>query len=103
MKNERARLNAMKRYLKHFPDLTDKLQDIVALASQLTGVPVAFITLLDKEIQWIKVKHVFPVEKMPGAISFCPTLMKQDVWMFGGNAFQTNSFQEIRLFPSPPR
>lgn len=78
MKNETVRLNAMKRYLKQFPELTNKLQDIVILASQITGVPVAFITLMDKEIQWIKVKHGFPVEQMPRVTSFCTYTIKQD-------------------------
>lgn len=45
MRNERLRLKAMKRYLEQINKNADKLQDIVSLASHLTGVPVAFITL----------------------------------------------------------
>ncbi len=78
MRNERLRLKAMKRYLEQINENKDKLQDIVSLASHITGVPVAFITLMDKDIQWISVKHGYPVDQMPRSTSFCTHTIEQD-------------------------
>ncbi|MGI8635088.1 MAG: GAF domain-containing protein [Segetibacter sp.] len=102
MRKETLRLKAMKRYLKQFPELTNKLQDIVALASQITGVPVAFITLLDKEVQWVTVKHGFPVEQMPRATSFCTHTIEQEEVMVVPDATTDNRFTNNPLVAHPP-
>lgn len=102
MKKETLRLNAMKRYLKQFPELTDKLQDIVALATQITGVPVAFITLIDKDIQWITVKHGFPVEQMPRSTSFCTHTIEQEEVMVVPDAMNDGRFTNNPLVMYSP-
>ena len=102
MKHEKVRLRAMKQYLKQFPGLTNKLQDIVSLASQITGVPVAFITLLDKEIQWITVKHGFPVDQMPRSTSFCTHTIEQDDVMVVRDAMADERFTNNPLVTNPP-
>jgi hypothetical protein len=78
MDKEFYRLNAMKKYLGLSRKSENKLQDIVMLASYITNTPVAFITLMDKEIQWITVKHGYNVEQMPRATSFCTHTIEQD-------------------------
>ncbi|MBC7509105.1 MAG: hypothetical protein H7320_10215 [Ferruginibacter sp.] len=50
MKKEQLRLNATKRYLKLDLNSDRKLDSIVMLASYITETPVAFITLMDKEV-----------------------------------------------------
>jgi GAF domain-containing protein len=102
MKKEAQRLNAMKRYLKQFPEAAGKLQDIVALATQITGVPVAFITLMDKDVQWITVKHGFPVEQMPRSTSFCTHTIEQDDVMVVPNAIIDERFVNNPLVIYPP-
>ena len=102
MKNEKSRLVVMKRYLKQFPGVTAKLQDIVALASQITGVPVCFITLIDKDIQWITVKHGYPVEQMPRATSFCTHTIQQDDVMVVPDVLLDERFSNNPLVINPP-
>lgn len=102
MIKETLRLNAMKRYLKHFPEVTGKLQDIVTLASHMTGVPVAFITLLDKDVQFITVKHGFPVEQMPRATSFCTHTIEQDDVLVVADAKTDDRFISNPLVVNPP-
>ena len=102
MKKERLRLKAMKRYLKQFPGVTGKLQDIVDLASQITGVPVAFITLLDSEIQWITVKHGYNVDQMPRVTSFCTHAIEQDDVMVVPDAVLDERFKNNPLVNYPP-
>ena len=102
MKKEKLRLAAVKKYLKHFPDVSDKLQDIVALASQLTGVPVAFITLVDEDIQWITVKHGYPVDQMPRGTSFCTHTIERDEVLEVQDALLDERFTTNPLVINPP-
>lgn len=102
MNLENSRLKAMRRYLKQFPEASGKLQDIVTLASQITGVPVAFITLLDKEVQWITVKHGYEVEQMPRHTSFCTHTIQQEDVMVVEDALLDERFTENPLVINPP-
>ncbi|MBV9961120.1 MAG: GAF domain-containing protein [Parafilimonas sp.] len=92
----------MRRYLKQFPEASAKLQDIVALAAQITGVPVAFITLLDKDIQWITVKHGYEVEQMPRHTSFCTHTIQQEDVMVVEDALRDERFSSNPLVINPP-
>lgn len=102
MKSEKLRLTAMRRYLKQFPEATGKLQDIVTLAAQITGVPVAFITLLDKDIQWITVKHGYEIEQMPRHTSFCTHTIQQEEVMVVENALLDERFTNNPIVINPP-
>jgi GAF domain-containing protein len=102
MKKETLRLEAVKRYLKQFPELSNKLQDIVALASQITGVPAAFITLIDEETQWITVNHGFAIEQMPRVSSFCTHAIKQEEVMVVQDATKDARFTNNPLVLYPP-
>lgn len=99
---ERLRLKAMRSYLRQFPKASGKLQDIVTLAAQITGVPVAFITLLDKDIQWITVKHGYNVEQMPRHTSFCTHTIQQDEVMVVEDAMLDERFTTNPLVINPP-
>ena len=102
MKSERLRLTAMKRYLKQFPEMTGKLQDIVTLAAQITGVPVAFITLLDKDIQWINVHYGYEVNQMPRHTSFCTHTIQQEEVMVVEDALLDERFSDNPIVMNPP-
>ncbi|MEP6467563.1 MAG: GAF domain-containing protein [Parafilimonas sp.] len=102
MKSEKLRLTAMRRYLNQFPEASGKLQDIVALAAQITGVPVAFITLLDKDIQWINVHYGYDVKQMPRATSFCTHTIQQEEVMVVEDAMLDERFTTNPLVINPP-
>jgi GAF domain-containing protein len=102
MNLEKLRLRAVKQYLEQFPKVTDKLQDIVALASQITGVPVAFITLVDKEIQWITVKHGYSLDQIPRSTSFCTHAIEQDDVFVVPDANSDVRFANNPLVVHPP-
>lgn len=81
MHKEDYRLAATKRYLKLHTNSDKKLDAIAMLASHITNTPVAFITLMDKEIQWMSSCYGYQVEQMPVATSFCKhTILQQDVF-----------------------
>lgn len=102
MRNEKLRLKAMKRYLGQINKNADKLQDIVSLASHLTGVPVAFITLMDKDIQWISVKHGYVADQMPRSTSFCTHAIENDDIMIVENAMLDERFKDNPLVNNAP-
>ncbi len=68
----------------------------------MTGVPVAFITLMDKEIQWITVKHGYPVEQMPRSTSFCTHTIEQNEVMEVADAHSDSRFTQNPLVINPP-
>ncbi len=102
MQKEQLRLKSVKKYLTHIKDTATKLQDIVALASQITGVPVAFITLIDEDIQWINVKHGFDVDQMPRSTSFCTHTIEQDEVLEVPDAIIDSRFLNNPLVINPP-
>lgn len=99
---EEQRLEAVKQYLKQFPANRNKLQDIVDLASQLTGVPVAFITLIDRDIQWLTVTHGYDADQMPRNTSFCTHAIQQDEIMVVPDASIDKRFAENPLVVDAP-
>ena len=78
MQKETYRLSAMKRYLQLNLRLEKKLDDLVMLASHITKTPVAFITLMDEEVQWITTNYGYEVEQMPRSTSFCTHTIEQE-------------------------
>lgn len=78
---EQYRLAVTKRYLKLDLNSEQKLDAIAMLASHITQTPVAFITLMDKEIQWMKSCYGYHVEQMPVETSFCKhTILQEEVF-----------------------
>ena len=74
---EQLRIDAVNKYLK--VDFTkSEFQDIVELAAKLCEKPVALITLLDEESNWLKVKYGTDIEVMPRETSFCQYGIQQD-------------------------
>lgn len=69
--NEQARLSALLEYrlLDTAPE-TD-FDDITALASQLCGVPIALMVLLDEGRQWFKSRRGVEVSETPRDHAFC--------------------------------
>ena len=69
--NEKLRLAALNSYeiLDSAPEMA--YDDIVSLASAICGVPIALISLVDKDRQWFKSKKGFEEVETNRDISFC--------------------------------
>lgn len=93
-RKEQARLKAMKRYLQRYYAAENKLQSIVMLASYITKTPVAFITLMDKEVQWITTKHGYPIDQMPRSTSFCTYTIEQENLFIVNDAKADDRFKD---------
>ncbi|MBE9604894.1 sensor domain-containing diguanylate cyclase [Acetobacteraceae bacterium H6797] len=69
--SEEQRLAALRSY-----DVLDSVcesafDNLAGLAAQLTGSPIAFVSLTDAERQWFKARHGLPVVEVPREHSFC--------------------------------
>jgi len=69
--NESQRLSALQKYdvLDSFSE--DEFDEINALAAQICQTPVALITFIDSDRQWIKSKIGIDIIETPREISFC--------------------------------
>lgn len=71
-----ARLHAL-RILDSKPDTA--IDALVTAASQICGVPIALVSLVDRERQWIKANHGLPgVTETPRDVSFCTHAILSD-------------------------
>lgn len=69
--NESTRLKALREL-----DILDSLEeqaydDLTAIAAQIAGVPIALVSLIDKDRQWFKSHHGLDARETPREYAFC--------------------------------
>ena len=69
--NETARLEVLRQYRVLDTGSEKAFDDIVELASFICGVPIALISLLDKDRQWFKARVGLEVSETPIGQAFC--------------------------------
>jgi len=58
--------------------IEQEYNDLVALASQIAGMPISLITLIDLNRQWIKARVGIEVEETSRDIAFCDHAIRSD-------------------------
>ncbi len=90
---EALRLKAVGEHLLF--DVKKEISHIVKLASVLTKMPIALITLLDKEDQIILASEGVNLERMPRATSFCTQAIEQEDATVVPDATQDERFKHL--------
>ena len=74
---ELARLAALERYRVLDTGSEREFDDIVSIAAELCGVPIALISLIDEKRQWFKAAFGVEVAETPREIAFCDHAIRQ--------------------------
>ena len=80
-----------------------EFDDLAQLASQLCETPVAWISLVDHERQWLKAKVGLAADTFPREHSFCAQGLLQSTPLVVEDAQLDPRFQEHLLISQPPR
>jgi GAF domain-containing protein len=69
--DETARLAALERYRILDTEPERAFDDLVVIAAQICGTPIAFIGLVDADWQWFKTRIGLSIAEVARAVSFC--------------------------------
>ncbi len=104
-------INDTARYVDLDVSEDEELNEIIELASTVSGCPIAAITILDEETLYLKVKKGTVITSLPRSIAFCAVAINQDNLLivrdtllderFANNPYTTESPQ-LRFFASIP-
>lgn len=99
---ESTRLEAVQNFLQLEYDKKQEFQDIVDMAAELCHTPVALITLLDKDVNWVKAKSGIDVHAMPRETSFCQYTIQDDAVTIIPDTMQDARFTNNPLVHEAP-
>lgn len=100
--NESARLKALREL-----DILDSLEeqaydDLTAIAAQIAGVPIALVSLIDKDRQWFKSHHGLAARETPREYAFCAHAIRGDQPFVIEDARQDERFHDNPLTTGAP-
>lgn len=101
--DEQDRLAALRSYriLDTAPEKA--FDDLVRLASQICGTPIALITLIDAERQWFKSRVGVSVQETSRDIAFCAHAIRQTELFIIPDATQDERFRDNPFVMSEPK
>jgi GAF domain-containing protein len=96
------RLLAVERFKTLNIDTDKEFREFVEMASTICSTPIALITLIEEDIQWLKVKKGTDVEQMPVKTSFCTHTLLQDDVMVVPDAQKDERFANSPIVTGAP-
>ena len=100
--NETARLAALRQYRVLDTPPEQAFDGIAQLASQLCRTPIALITFIDADRQWIKSAIGLSLSESPRDLSFCAHAILQPECFVVQDARADRRFSKNPLVTSPP-
>ncbi|MBK1836895.1 EAL domain-containing protein [Azospirillum sp. YIM B02556] len=99
---EEDRLAALRRYELLDTPAEPAFDQITRLAAKLLKVPVALISLVDRDRQWFKSRIGLPVQETPRAHAFCAHALESDAILVVGDARRDERFAGNPLVTGDP-
>lgn len=100
--NESARLNRLYQCLILDTPVESAFDDITQLASHICQVPIALVTLIDRDRQWFKSKVGLEATETPRTMAFCAYAILQSDILIVPDALEDNRFIDNPLVTSEP-
>lgn len=100
--NEKERIDEVHKYLALDISKSKGLQDIVDLAAELCEKPVALITFLDEQVNWLEVRFGIDIDFAPRNTSFCQFAIQQDDVLVIPDALGDKRFDDNPLVHEDP-
>lgn len=100
--NKDIRLHAVKRFENIDFESDVELKEIVDMVSRICKTPVALITLVDEDTQWLKVRKGTEVKRMPKDMSFCAHAIDHDSVMVVPDASLDDRFVNNPIVANEP-
>ena len=96
-RDEARRLEALERYKILDTAPQEEFEDIVALAAQICGMPMALISLVDDKRQWFKARIGLDATETPREVAFCAHAIQAHDVMVVNDATQDARFADNPL------
>lgn len=100
--SEHDRLKTLDRYRVMDTPAEADFDDIVRVAAQICGVPMALISLVDSERQWFKAALGLEAKQTPREIAFCAHAIQQEDVFTVEDATRDSRFQNNPLVTGNP-
>jgi PAS domain S-box-containing protein len=100
--DESDRLAALQRYQILDTPPEAEFDDIVRVAAQVCGVPIALISLVDDRRQWFKAAVGLSISETPRSVGFCAHAIQQDGIFIIGDAARDPRFETNPLVAGDP-
>ena len=97
-----ARIAALRRLDVLDTAIEEPFEKIVTLVRTVLAVPIATVTLVDRDRQWFKAKRGVEQSETPRAVSFCTHTIQQREPLVIENALEDSRFSESPLVLGPP-
>lgn len=109
--NEAGRLKALRQYKILDTEPEQAFDDLTLIASQICGVPIALISLVDEDRQWFKSRVGVEVQETSRSVSFCAhAILQQGIFTIPDaltdERFRNNPFVQgdphVRFYAGAP-
>ncbi|MDP9047868.1 MAG: GAF domain-containing protein [Bacteroidota bacterium] len=101
--NKEQRLRVVKQFEQLNFEYNKELKYTVSFAAKMCNAPIAMITLLDEDTQWVKVKKGITLEQAPREISFCKHAIKHNSLFIVNDTLKDSRFCDHPNVTSGPK